>query len=222
MDNNENTIPGADALNVAAAGGSTAATDEVVSVKDLLNTILGKNFPDDAAAVKAVKDTFNYVGKVGKYMPVITELQTKYGGEPGALEVLSALTKSPATPATDTQPRADDGKFVSREQYDQDTFYAQNQALAPFKSMITAVQKAGNFETPQAAIEGDATLKASIEKATAYDKQQGNKSVLQTNPRLGQVTDNIAQARTAQKEGNQTQAAGLAVNAVLEAFEPKQ
>lgn len=54
----EQTLP--DAPQLSAAGGETAA-EQSLSLADLEAT-LGKKFPDKATALKAVKDTFNYVG----------------------------------------------------------------------------------------------------------------------------------------------------------------
>lgn len=53
------TLP--DAAHVDAADGETAA-EQSLSLAELEQT-LGKKFPDKATALKAVKDTFNYVGR---------------------------------------------------------------------------------------------------------------------------------------------------------------
>lgn len=65
METNDNptveTLP--DAAHVEAAGGEAAvANADTLSLQEL-NQILGKNFPDKAAALKSVKDTFSYVGR---------------------------------------------------------------------------------------------------------------------------------------------------------------
>lgn len=52
-----------DATHVEAAdGGAAVANADTLSLTEL-NQILGKNFPDKAAALKSVKDTFSYVGR---------------------------------------------------------------------------------------------------------------------------------------------------------------
>lgn len=63
MENNQSdltgqTLPGA--AHVEASGGATAA-EQSLSLADLEAT-LGKKFPDKATALKAVKDTFSFVG----------------------------------------------------------------------------------------------------------------------------------------------------------------
>lgn len=69
MDNQENITP--DALPADNAGGQGAVADvkvpaegeaDSLSLKEL-NTMLGKNFSDKDTALKAVKETFSYVGK---------------------------------------------------------------------------------------------------------------------------------------------------------------
>ena len=69
MDNQENITP--DALPADNADGKGAVADvnspteggaDSMSLQEL-NSVLGKNFTDKATALKAVKDTFNFVGK---------------------------------------------------------------------------------------------------------------------------------------------------------------
>jgi hypothetical protein len=56
-------------------GGSAVSDDgEKVSLKDILGKELGKTFASDEAAIKAVKDTFSYVGK--KIEPKAQEIDT--------------------------------------------------------------------------------------------------------------------------------------------------
>ena len=63
MDNQDNltdsTLPGA--THVEASGGQAAVADTLSLAE--LNTLLGKDFKDKATALKAVKDTFSYIGR---------------------------------------------------------------------------------------------------------------------------------------------------------------
>ena len=54
-----------EALSETSDGG--AAGSEEKSIKSVLEKELGKEFPDEETALKAVKDTFSHVGKSGKY-----------------------------------------------------------------------------------------------------------------------------------------------------------
>ena len=68
MDNQENITPDTLPTNVGGEGtvadvtSPTESGADNLSLKEL-NSILGKNFTDKASAQKAIKDTFNYVGK---------------------------------------------------------------------------------------------------------------------------------------------------------------
>jgi len=68
MDNQENITPDTLPTEVGGQGAvadvkvPTEGSADSLSLKEL-NSILGKNFSDKDTALKAVKDTFNYVGK---------------------------------------------------------------------------------------------------------------------------------------------------------------
>lgn len=65
METNDNptveTLSG-DAHVTSPDGGAAVVNADTLSLAEL-NQILGKNFPDKAAALKSVKDTFSYVGR---------------------------------------------------------------------------------------------------------------------------------------------------------------
>lgn len=148
---------------------------------DQLNSELGTRYQTVDAAVKGLKETKNYVGKVGQ--------------EPKAQEV-------------------DTSKFVSKEQYEQDMFYAGQPKLAPYKEIINARAKELGVR-PADAVANDAVLKTTLEKLSGYDETENAKSVLMT-PRLGQVTDNIAKANEAAGKGDFRTAETAATRAVID------
>ena len=88
------------------------AGSEVAEIKDVLSELLGKKFPDDETALKAVKDTFSYVGKAGQ-----------------ELKELRAKAQQPAE-------NVDPNKFVSREEFLKASFYSENPEYKPYKSII--------------------------------------------------------------------------------------
>ena len=63
-------------------------------------------------------------------------------------------------------------------------------------------------------------FKAIFDKVSGYDKIQKTKTVLESNPRIGQVRNKISEAKTALNTGagDYTKAKDLAVGAVLEAL----
>jgi len=148
---------------------------------DQLNTELGTRYQTVEAAVKGLKETKSFVGKVGQ--------------------------------ETKTQ-EVDTSKFVSKDQYEQDMFYAGQPKLAPYKEIINARAKELGIR-PADAVANDAALKTTLEKLSGYDETENAKSVLMT-PRLGQVTDNIAKANEASSKGDHRTADLAATRAVLE------
>lgn len=118
------------------------------------------------------------------------------------------------------EPKAqevDTSKFVSKEQYEQDMFYAGQPKLAPYKEIINARAKELGVR-PADAVANDAALKTTLEKLSGYDETENAKSVLMTNPRLGQVTDHLTKANEAAKQGDYRTAESAATKAVMETF----
>lgn len=149
---------------------------------DQLNSELGTRYQTVEAAVKGLKETKSYVGKVGQ----VRETQ-----------------------------EVDPSKFITKEQYETDVFYASNKNLEPYKEIINARAKELGIR-PAEAIANDSALKTTLEKLSGYDETQNAKSVLMTNPRLGQVTDHLTKANEAAKSGDYRTAESAATKAVME------
>lgn len=150
---------------------------------------LGKQFPTKEAALKAFKDTFAYVGK--KMEDVKKELQSQL----------------------------DPSTFASKEELQKtrdELYYSKHPELDSYKSLIEDMRKPG--ETIDQVVSKD-TFKGIFDKVKAHDEMQKSKSVLQSNPRLGQVTDKISQAREALSKGDTNTASKNAISAVLDAYE---
>lgn len=189
-------------------------TGSVAGVKDILSKVLGKEFPSDETALKFVKDNHSFSGKTRNYQPLIEKIEAKYGGQGEALKVMEQILQDqPKQEAVDTS------KFAPIEEVQKlrnDIWESKNPDLVPFKELISDAAKARNISLDEAK-ELD-FVKATIEKARAYDQIENSKSVLQTNSRLGQVTDKIAQAQKSMDEGNVDAARASATSAVLEAY----
>lgn len=109
----------------------------------------------------------------------------------------------------------------------EDNFYTNN---PEYKAMRPLISKMG--DSPSEVVQTD-EFKTVFEQVQGYQKNQESKSVLETNPKLGQVKDSMSEAREqskaareALKQGDiataiheQGAATGKAVGAVLEAYE---
>lgn len=113
------------------------------------------------------------------------------------------------------EPQTDD--FVSRKEFEESTFYAKHPEYEPYKGIIGALKNATENSLDEVVKADD--FKAVYEKAAAHDESEKSKSVLQTNPRLGKVTDKMTQAKEASAKGDTTAAKDLAVAGVIEAYE---
>jgi hypothetical protein len=100
------------------------------------------------------------------------------------------------------------------KQLQETTFYAQNPEYnnEDFKALVNLSGKA-----PSELIASQ-DFKAQYEKIKAYNEIEKSKSVLQTNSRLGTVTDKFSQAQEALKAGDTNTAKNAAVGAVLDAY----
>lgn len=186
------TEPLADGADITPADGDKAVDniESKESIKDILGEELGKDFKTDEAALKAVKDTFSYVGKKKE-------------------DIKDEVNKE--------TPQVNSDDFVSRKEFNESTFYAKHPEYEPYKNIIGALKSATD-NTLEEVVKAD-DFKAVYEKAAAHDESEKSKSVLQTNPRLGKVTDKMTQAKEASAKGDTTTAKDLGVAAVIEAYE---
>jgi len=120
----------------------------------------------------------------------------------------------------------DPDSYVSRDEYEQDMFYAKNSDYEPYKDLINGMRKDG--QSVSDVVQSD-SFKNIFEKAKAYDESQSAKSIIHS-PRLGKVTDKLSDAQKLAQEAKQEgdyfesakkqEAAGkVAVDSVLEAYD---
>jgi hypothetical protein len=175
--------------------GGAGAGSGVTTVKDLLSQTLGKDFPSDEAALKAVKDTFSYVGKAGQEKAELekqlAELKTQVGLGADINKKISGLEK----------------------QVKDAGFYMEHPELKPYANLIN------KFGDDPATVIQQEDFKEVITKLQEHAKTEQSKSVLQSNPRLGQVKDKISEAKEAASKGNSVEANEKAVSAVIDAYE---
>jgi hypothetical protein len=198
-------------------GDGTASQD--AGVAKVLSSALGKDFKDDDTALKAVKDTFKYVGGMGKYKGTIQDLEGKLGvsGEEAVLQRMEEIANQVTQPAAVAPVAASDDVKQIKQQLDDMTFYKANPQLESHANLLTEMR--GNTGKSLSDIASSEVFKSVLDKATAYDKVQESKSVLDSNPRLGSVRDKMADARKAAADGNMQAAKQGAVSAVLSAYD---
>jgi hypothetical protein len=105
--------------------------------------------------------------------------------------------------------------FVSRAELEDMRFFDKHSELEPYSELIKGLRKQG--ETLEQAINKDA-FKTLFEKAKKADDFDKSRSVLETNPRLGQAVDKLTLAKKAMTDGNVTQAKESAVQAVIDSL----
>ena len=175
----------------------------VGNIAKIMGETLGKEFPDDETALKSIKDTFAYVSKAGKAMKTVEKLGIDLDKD-DSLEA----TPPPKTPEIDTD------NFIDKATYLKDTFYAKFPEYAGHQELIDSyVRDKGISHTEAVSSEA---LKPLFEKTSAYDEIQSKKSVLETNPRLGAITDKMTKARQDLSEGNDVAAKAGAVSSVMD------
>lgn len=206
--NNQGGLPNDDENS---SGGAEGSDNSKSGLKDELAKVLGKKFPDDATALKAVKDTFDYVGVAGKaHQAIKAVMEARKVDESQAIEII----KSAAVSGGDI---VDTSKFVTKAELEEKTFYSDNPDYKPYTKLVETFKKA-NPDKSRAEIIQLPDFKESFEKISNHDATEKQKSVLHSNPRMGVVTDKMAKAKQEADAGKHSEATKDAVGAVIDAF----
>lgn len=196
-------------------GKGTVDPSSELSLKDI-NETLGKDFKDKETALKALKDTSNYVGKAGKFEKAVKSVMA--GKKMSEEEAIKYIQDQAAT-----QPggEIDESQFVKREDFNKESFYNNNPDYRPYQRIVENFKKA-HPEMPRADIIQSEDFKEDFDKIKAHDTAEKQKSVLQSNPRLGAVKDKMTKAKEAMNEGKQGDAEKAAVDAVCDQYPIKK
>jgi hypothetical protein len=217
MENNPAaTLP--DGINVVPAAGGANVSEETISLHELVNKELGTNYGDDDAALQGLKQTKDYVGRVGQVMPFFDKAKERNIPTSQLFEAMDKVISGNA-PAPAAQPPAsvDTHNLATKDEVrslQRDIFYEKNPQFQGYRQAIDGISDATG-KSPAEIVVSDA-YKGVFENASGFDRIQKEKSVLQTNPRLGVATDNMTKAQEALRGGNFGKAADLAVGAVME------
>lgn len=190
----------ADAPQLSATDGGSA--DEAGSISlDELSKVLGKEYKDAETALKSVKDTFNYVGDVGKVKSLINNAKERLGtDEAGVLNALNKLMEPEKTPEVQAvapaQPSAEG--FITRDQYVEDMFFSKNENLAEVRDILTPLKNASDTTKAMSWNDFIASEQAKkvVDTFSGYKEVQSKRSVLESNPRLGTATNKLDEARS--------------------------
>lgn len=110
-------------------------------------------------------------------------------------------------------------KFITKEQYENDMFYAKNQQYNNdnIREVIDAMAKSKGI-TIQEVVNSD-SFKNIFTSVQGYNENQKLKSVLETNPRLNATKSAFTEAHKAAQAGKSDVAESLITKAVMDAFE---
>lgn len=218
-----NTVP--DGEDVTPAEGKSA--DDSISLQELA-THLGKDFKDVDSALKSIKDTFSYIGRQDEIRNAVKEMVKRTGTDERA--VLSTIEKimsqgnqndevvtptevapQPATP--EAKPNTDG--FVSRAQYEEDMFFNKKPEYETIKGILKPIKNSSDEYKAMSWSDFVQTeqVKELHETYNGYNELKGSRSVLETNPRLGAITDKMTKAKQNIKSANDAMRAGDIVSA---------
>lgn len=197
-----------------------AAEIEGLPLHEALGKVLGKEFPDTPAAVKSARDTFKFVGESGEARKALqTVMETKGFKTPKeAVDfVMAALKPADPAPVVEKKPEIDPTQFVSRAEFDKQSFFGAHPELKGHEKLVETFVKANP------GVSRDDILKMDDFKeafgALSVAKQ---KSILHSNEKIGVAQSNMEKAREKMADGKPVdikEAESLATRAVMEAFD---
>lgn len=191
-----NPLPGTE-QNVPASGSEGAGSETTVEVKELMKQVLNKEFPTNEAAIKSLKDTYDYAVQSGQKVKTLEQEN----------QVLQAAQVTPELAKTVESLQA---------QVREANFYASNPQFNTPDAKALISKFGGN---PDDVVKDEVFLK-SFAALTKTAEMEQSQSVLHSNPRLGQAQDTMTKAKEALvgDHPNYEVANANAVAGVIEAF----
>lgn len=185
----DNTLTG-DAQLTSADGGAAVAPDTLTLSE--VNALLGKDFKDKDSALKAVKDTFGYVGK--------------------KKEDIEAEVRATLSPTSDNTKATESALAQMRK----DLFYATNPQFKGYEDLIDSMGI-----NPAEVVKSDTFTKV-FDKVKVADEAEQKRSVVSSSSRLAETKTaydeaiTIANARGAGSEQVATVLARAIQNEIAE------
>ena len=162
---------------------------QTVSLKDIVKELTGREYKDDEDAKKGIAETYKFV-------------TTKMEPE--------TPPQTPVVPQVD--PALVSKVETLERQVQEANFFASN----PEYNTPEAKALIAKFGADPATVVADDVFQSAFKAIKATAEIEKSKSVLVSNPRLGQVQDKMTQAREALASGNQSAAEASAVSAVVD------
>jgi len=192
---------------------------------DQLNEMLGRDYKDVDTALKSVKETFSFVGKRDELRQNVEDVMKKTGAdEQTVLTKLQTLMseETPTPEATEEKPQVtpDDIRAELTARYEEDRFFDKNPDFESVKEYVKPLKQQEGFkdmswsefaETEQA--------QKLVETFSGYQEANSKKSVVESNPKIGAMTDKLSKAREAQQSGDDQTAKSNALSAVMDSFD---
>lgn len=172
----------------------------------VLKEVVGKEYANEDAAKEAIKETFSYVGDIGG---LVKEVMNEKGlNRTQAVDFIKGqLSQKPQS--------VDTSKFVSKEEFAEAQFFADNPQFKDYKDILQTFKKANPGKSLEE-ITKEASFKQWMDSDLETKKKQ--KSILHSNPKIQVAEDKMAKAREGVKKGNVREAQDQAVGAVMDAF----
>lgn len=169
--NNSSTVPG-DAHVTSAEGKENVGSTDTLSLAEL-NSILGRNFSDKPSALKALKDTQDFVGK--RKEDIAKELQVNTA-------TASSQSASNAAPNGDVASKSEVNELKNR------LFFSENPQYKGYEAII---KKMGS---DPADVVNSEEFKTVYEKGRVADEVAQKKSVVTSSARLAENKTHVDRA----------------------------
>ena len=191
---------------------------------DKLNELLGRDYKDVDTALESVKETYSFVGKRDELRQNLENVIKATGAdEQTVLTKLQSLMSNPE-PEQKPEPASFDPDAIKAEltaRYEEDRFFDKNPNLESIKDYVKPL-KNSNSEFQAMAWDDFAKTEAVsklVETFSGYEEANSKKSVVESNPKLGAISDKFSQASQALESGNVQAAKATAVSAVIDSME---
>lgn len=106
------------------------------------------------------------------------------------------------------------GEYISKKELDTEFLYRENKLASDNRTIIDSFAKANNL-TAREALERP-EIKSILDKVKNYDASQSIKSVIETNPKLGQLKDSSTEVKNLVLGGNKEEAGLKAAKTLIE------
>lgn len=199
--------------------------DDASQIKlDQLNELLGRDYKDVDTALNAVKETYSFVGKRDELRQGVEDVMKATGqDESTVLQNLQSLMESKPEESKSESPKQefnpDEIKAELNARYEEDRFFDKNPEFEAIKDYVKPLKAQESFkDMTWSEFAQTEQAKKLVETFSGYEEATSKKSVVESNPRLGAISDKLSQAKQAQESGDDATAKSTAVSAVIDSL----